>query len=129
MRELVRRLARLVHRRNDLLFAQNGFWGLRRFGIRGVLDGWNREDVTGGYDLDRRRYVRRSGRQIAVALRELRRMRALGKFVTAADYTARGDAAGEAEAVANACSVPALPYVSNIGLTVHRLPDPLTCPE
>ena len=127
MRKLVRRLAALVHP-NDLLFAQNGFWGLRKFGIREFLDGWNREDVTWGYDFDNRRYKHRSDRQIEVALDELSRMRTLGKFVTATDYTRRAGGAAESEAVANACSVPALPYVSNLALSVGRLPDPpLAC--
>jgi uncharacterized protein (TIGR01370 family) len=128
MRKLVRRLAALTHGRESLLFAQNGFWGLRKFGIREFLDGWNREDVTWGFDFDRGRYVRRSERQVEAALEELERMRARGRFVTATDYTREAGGAAEAEAVANACSVPALPYVSNLALSAGRLPDPpLTC--
>jgi hypothetical protein len=66
MRKLVARLEGLLGE-TRLLFAQNGFWGLRRFGILEHLDGWNREDVTWTYDFDRRRYVparraRRAGR-------------------------------------------------------------------
>ncbi len=122
MRKLVRRLDRLVGHR--LLFAQNGFWGLRRFGIREHLDGWNHEDVTWTFDFDRRRYVRNSDRHIQEALSELERMRSLGLITTATNYTKRATGPAVEESVDDACSVGALPYVSNIGLTVRRLPDP-----
>ena len=126
MRKLVRRLDRLVGDR--LLFAQNGFWGLRKFGIRKFLDGWNREDVTWTFDFNRRKYVRNPDRQIQEALDELDRMRTLGLFTTATNYTRRASGPAVDESVADACSVGALPYVSNIGLTARRLPDPpLTC--
>jgi uncharacterized protein (TIGR01370 family) len=124
MRRLVRRLARLVHGRGKLLFAQNGAWGMRRFGIARYLDGWNREDVTWTYDFDRLRYVRQKPKAIRRAQRELERMAARGIFVTATDYTRRRDAGAAEESVANACAAGALPYVSNIGLTVRRLPKP-----
>lgn len=128
MRRLVRRLARLVHERGKLLFAQNGARGMRRFGIARYLDGWNREDVTWTYDFDRRRYARQSPGAIAAAQRELRGMARRGIFVTATDYTRPGDAAALAEAVANACAARALPYVSDVGLTARRLPGtPLRC--
>ena len=105
MRRLVRRLAGLVHGDGGLFFAQNGYWGLRKFGILEFLDGWNREDVTWGFDFDRRRYVRHPDRQVEVALHELARMRALGMFMTATDYTREAGGAAEAEAIPNACSV------------------------
>jgi uncharacterized protein (TIGR01370 family) len=129
MRKLVARLTRLTHGQGDLLFAQNGFWGLHKFGIRGFLDGWNREDVTWTYDFDRRRYVRNSNRHIQEALRELEKMRELGLFTTATNYTRRATGPAVQESIADACSVGALPYVSNIGLTARRLPDPeVACP-
>jgi uncharacterized protein (TIGR01370 family) len=124
MRKLVARLARLTHGQGDLLFAQNGFWGLRKFGIRRFLDGWNREDVTWTFDFDRRRYVRNSNRHIQEALSELERMRSRGLFTTATNYTKRATGQAVEESVDDACSVGALPYVSNIGLTARRLPDP-----
>jgi endo-alpha-1,4-polygalactosaminidase (GH114 family) len=128
MRKLVRSLAHLTHGKGDLLFAQNGFWGLRRFGIREFLDGWNREDVTTRYDFDRRRYGRAPRRHRRAAMNELARMRELGLFTTAADYTKRPGGRLFEDSIANACSVGALPYVSNLGLTARRLPDPpLTC--
>jgi uncharacterized protein (TIGR01370 family) len=129
MRKLVGRLAELTHGQGDLLFAQNGFWGLRKFGIRELLDGWNREDVTTRYDFDRRRYRRAPRAHRRAAMRELTRMRALGLFTTSADYTKRAGGALYEDAIANACSVGALPYVSDLQLRARRLPDPpLTCP-
>jgi endo-alpha-1,4-polygalactosaminidase (GH114 family) len=128
MRKVVRGLARLTHGQGDLLFAQNGYWGLRKFGIRKFLDGWNREDVTTRFDFDRRRYGRAPRRHRRAAMRELARMRDLGLFTTAADYTKRPRGALFRDSIDNACSVGALPYVSDLGLRARRLPDPpLTC--
>ena len=129
MRELVGRLAELTNGQGDLLFAQNGFWGLRKFGIREFLDGWNREDVTTRYDFDQRRYRRAPRAHRRAAMSELTRMRGLGMFTTAADYTKRGNGALYEDSIANACSAGALPYVSDLQLRARRLPDPpLTCP-
>ncbi len=127
MRRLVAGLNRLLGDER-FLFAQNGEWGMRRFGIVRHLDGWNREDVTWTYDFDRRRYVRNRRADTRAALRELVRMRERGLLVTATDYTMRGSGSAVDEAVENACSAGALPFVSNIGLTAARLPDPpLAC--
>jgi hypothetical protein len=115
---LIRTLSRLVRGQGKLLFSQNG-----QDSIGPVLryyDGWNREDVTWTYDFDRRRYVRVSRREHARAVRGLRRISRAGLLVTATDYTARGDAAAEAESVSEACAAGALPFVSNIRLT--RIP-------
>ena len=128
MRKLVRKLARLVHRNGDLLFTQNGAWGLRRLGLVDLLDGWNREDVTWTFDFDRRRYVHQSPRRVKKAQGELRKMAHRGLTTTATDYTKASNHEAEAEALANACRAGALPYVSDIGLTVKRLPQPpLAC--
>ena len=128
MRKLVRALAGLTHGQGDLLFAQNGFWGMRKFGIREHLDGWNREDVTTRYDFARGRYERAPRKHRRAALRELTRMRAAGLFTTAADYTKRPRGDLYRDSIANACSVNALPYVSDLQLRARRLPDPpLTC--
>lgn len=124
MRRLVRRLARLVHRRRGLLFAQNGEDSIGP--LLPVLDGWNREDVTWTYDFDRRRYARRAADEVAAAKAALSRIGVAGLLVTATDYTAAGDAAAEQESVANACAAGAVPFVSNIALA--RLPAaPLRC--
>ncbi|MEA2478113.1 MAG: polysaccharide biosynthesis protein PelA, partial [Thermoleophilaceae bacterium] len=121
MRVLVRTLAR----GRELLFAQNGegFEG----GLARYLDGWNREDVTSTYDFGRRSYTRTSAQARRDAQAELRRMAARGLLVTATDYVAAGDSAGESDSVAGACAAGALPYVADIGLT--RVPaSPFTCP-
>jgi uncharacterized protein (TIGR01370 family) len=128
MRKLVRKLARLVHGDGKLLFTQNGAWGLRKLRLLDVIDGWNREDVTWTFDFDRRRYVRQRAGEIAAAQDELRRMADRGLITTATDYTKASDEDAEAEAIDNACEAGALPYVSDIGLTSRRLPDPpLAC--
>jgi uncharacterized protein (TIGR01370 family) len=128
MRRLVLALSDLVHDQGRLLFAQNGFWGLEKLGLVDALDGWNRENVTWAYNFDRRRYVRQRPAATESALAELRDMAARGLVTTATDYTPAGDQAALRESVGNACAVGAAPYVSDIGLTARRLPDPpLTC--
>jgi len=124
MRKLVARLARLTASTEGGLFAQNGFWGMRRFGILPHLDGWNREDVTWTWDFDRRRYVRNPNRDIRRALSELEEVRGRGLLTMATNYTKRSTGRAVSESVDDACSVGALPYVGDIGLTAKRLPDP-----
>ncbi len=131
MRELVARLGELVHSGDGLLFAQNGYWGFRRFGIieDGALDGWNREDVTWTYDFDRNEYVRNSDRDRNEALADLTAMHDRGLFTTATNYTARSTGPAVEESIEDACSVSALPFVGDIGLTAKRLPaSPYVCP-
>jgi len=129
MRRLVRALAGLAHADGGLLFTQNGDWGLRRLGLLDAIDGWNREDVTWTYDFERRRYVRNRAAARRAALAELEAMAARGLTTTATNYTRAGDDAAERESIADACSVGALPYVGDIGLTARRLPNPpLSCP-
>jgi uncharacterized protein (TIGR01370 family) len=128
MHALVRALASLVHRpaagRPGLLFAQNGedvVGPMLRY-----LDGWNREDVTWTYDFARRRYIHQPLAVVRADLDALRRIRRAGLFVTATDYVAADHEAAVAEVVRNACSVGALPYVSDINL--ERVPtDALHC--
>jgi uncharacterized protein (TIGR01370 family) len=128
MRTLVLALSGLAHSQGQLLFAQNGAWGLQKLGLLDAIDGWNREDVTWTYDFDRKRYVRTRPGQQRAALKELSDMAARGLVTTSADYTRPGDQAAIDEAVAASCSAGALPYVGDIGLTARRLPDPpLTC--
>ena len=124
MRRLVRSLSHRVHRRGGLLFAQNGESSIART-LR-FYDGWNREDVTWTYSFKRDAYVHQPASEIAEAQSALRRIAARGLLVTATDYTAPSDDAALAEAVSNACSAGAIPFVSDIGLT--RLPAaPLSC--
>jgi uncharacterized protein (TIGR01370 family) len=129
MRKLVLALANLTHSQGRLLFAQNGHWGLQKLGLIDAIDGWNREDVTWTYDFDRKRYVHQRPAATRAALAELRDMAGRGLITTATDYTRAGDRKALDESVANACDAGALPYVSDIGLTARRLPDPpLACP-
>lgn len=124
MFRLVRRLAHLVHSRGGLLFAQNGAKAIKP--VWDVLDGWNREDVTGTYDFERRRYLRQKPADVSAATSELRRLSSLGLLVTATDYTRAGDQEAMTASVANACAAGALPYVSDISL--RRLPSaPFAC--
>jgi uncharacterized protein (TIGR01370 family) len=125
MRKLVKAIASLVHARDGLLFAQNGEWGLEKFGIVRFLDGWNREDVTRSYDFNRKRYVATKKAAHRSAMRGLKRYRnQFGLFTTATDYTKHRTGADVDKAIENACFVGALPYVSDINLTAGRLPDP-----
>lgn len=110
---------------------RNGYWGFEKFGILndGHLDGWNREDVTWTFDFDNRRYVRNSNRDRNEALSDLAEMHDLGLFTTATNYTKRSAGAAVDELIADACSVSALPFIGDIGLTAKRLPDaPYVCP-
>jgi uncharacterized protein (TIGR01370 family) len=118
MLKLVSRLGELVHRRHGFLFAQNGADVMGP--LLPYLDGWNREDVTFTYDFKHKRYVRVGAADAAEARKELRHMRSRGLLTLSTDYVAANDAADAARAAATACSVGALPFVSNIDLT--RIP-------
>lgn len=132
MRDLVARLGEVVHNEFDgWLWAQNGYWGFKKFGILddGHLDGWNREDVTWTYDFDRKKYVRNANRDRNQALEDLAKMESLGLETTATNYTRRSSGSAVDEAIADACSVGAIPFIGDIGLTAARLPEsPYACP-
>jgi uncharacterized protein (TIGR01370 family) len=138
MARLVAALRELVDAEGGYLFAQNGAAGvLTGYPNQGVgplgafLDGWNREDVTFTWDFDRHRYKRVPAPDHETAIEELEAVAGLGLLTTATDYVdlADGSAAQECAAVANATSAGALPYVSNIGLTVTAVEaNPPTCP-
>jgi len=124
MQELVKNLARLAHRRNKFLFAQNGEDVLGK--IFRSLDGWNREDVTSTYDFDSEKYVALSQDEVDANLAAIRQVHDRGLFVTTADYTDSSNTQIIEVARSNACSVGALPFVSNIELT--EIPaTPLSC--
>jgi hypothetical protein len=118
MFKLVSRLARLVHGRHGLLFAQNGADIMRP--MLPYLDGWNREDVSFTYDFGHKRYVRVHAADAAAARKELRYMRSRGLLTLATDYVAANDEADAVRAAVTACSTGALPFESNIDLT--RIP-------
>jgi uncharacterized protein (TIGR01370 family) len=119
MSTLVHALAGLTHERGVMLFAQNGEEVIDP--MLDALDGWNREDVTGTYDFDSKRYLVQPPREVRAAQRALRRIGELGVFVTTTDYFAHGDDAGATRATGNACDAGAVSYVSNIGL--NRIPE------
>jgi uncharacterized protein (TIGR01370 family) len=128
MYTLVRDLSRLVHADGRLLFAQNGEEIIDP--ILDELDGWNHEDVTSTYDWDSEGYVAVPAGDTRDALSSLRRIKEAGVVTTTADYTAaytpmeKSSLSGRA--VANACSVGALPFVSDIDLS--RVPTtPARC--
>ncbi len=125
MRKLVHALSRLVHSDGGLLFAQNGYSIIGP--MLDELDGWNREDVTGTFDFDRRRYEVNGPGAIRRAQRELGSIGDAGLLTMATDYAARAGSAVEERAIANACEAEALPYVSDIGLRRTASP-PLSCP-
>jgi uncharacterized protein (TIGR01370 family) len=124
MRRLVRALARRVHARRRLLFAQNGESSIGP--LLPVVDGWNREDVSYTYDFDRHAYE--PAGSVRAHQRALRRIAARGVFVTATDYVAAGDMRARRKAIANACAAGAVPFVSNISLTRVTRP-PARCPR
>lgn len=71
--------------------------------------------------------MRRTPAQLQEALAALSRIGSAGLLVTATDYVAAADVATAQQSLANACSVGAIPFVSNIKLT--RIPaPPLRCP-
>lgn len=121
MEQLVTDLAELVHADGGLLFAQNGEAVITP--MLPALDGWNREDVSMSYDFDRHRYAEQSAADVKHAQRALRRIAGAGLLVTATDYVAHGNDAGERRALRNACDVGAIPYIADIDLTrVPRTP-------
>jgi hypothetical protein len=122
--DAIRRLARLVHRNGELLFAQNGEDSIGP--LLPYYDGWNREDVSATYDFARHRYVRQPSSARTTADHALRRIARAGLLTLTTDYTAEGDLGGAQAAVANSCANGALPFVSDIDLT--RVPTvPARC--
>jgi hypothetical protein len=71
--------------------------------------------------------VRQPRGEVRAAQRALQRIARAGVLVLATDYTARGDSAGAARSIADACAAGALPFVSDIDLA--RVPArPARCP-
>jgi uncharacterized protein (TIGR01370 family) len=125
MVELVTRLSARAHAAGGVLMAQNGDAIIDRFVP--ALDGWNREDPTGTYDFDRKRYVLTDAEGRRSARATLRRLHAAGLVTTTADYFASPRAYGARQAVRLACQVGAIPSIGDIGLRrVAR--RPARCP-
>jgi len=126
MRVLVSNLSGLAKRRGALLFAQNGDdFALM---LAPLLDGWNREEVTFGYDFDTASYVRVPGDEREAALAALESMQQAGVLVTSTDYVNTPGSADERDALRVAADIGALPYVSDVEL--ERIPrTPFTRPQ
>ncbi len=124
MTALVRQISRTVRARGGLVFVQNGDAYVR--GLASVIDGWNREDVTGTYDFDTTRYAPVDRDDTAAAVRAIRWMRARGVFVTTTDYVRPGDRAARARAIRTACAAGARPFLGDIRL-VRISAVPLRC--
>ena len=132
MRELVARLGDLVH--SD---GRPPVRAERLLGLSQVRDPRRRPSgrlEPGGRDLDVRLRQARSTCATRTAI-ETRRwttsplMRDRGLFTTATNYTKRSTGPAVDESIEDACSVGALPFIGDIGLTAKRLPDsPYVCP-
>jgi polysaccharide biosynthesis protein PelA len=113
-----------------LLYTQNGYPGMvDGYPAQNVpaldryFDGWNREDVSWTYDFDHNRYKPLGPAAVAEAQNELSDLgQRMPVFST--DYTADGDEQATMDALNKACAAGATPYVSDIGLTLHRVPSP-----
>ncbi|MHB0981188.1 MAG: endo alpha-1,4 polygalactosaminidase [Thermoleophilia bacterium] len=126
MRVLVSDLSRQVRGGGGVLFAQNG--DDFALSMAALLDGWNREDVTFGYDFDTQSYVRIPAREHEAALASITSMRDAGVFVMTTDYVRTAGSADEVEALGAARGVGALPYVGDIHLT-RVPPAPFSRPD
>lgn len=119
MRLLVSALSQQARADGGVVFAQNG--DEFALTLAEFLDGWNREDVSFGYDFNNRSYTRIPTAEHEAALAGIASMRDAGVFVTTTDYLRTAGSADEAEALGVASDVGALPYVSDIDLT--RVPS------
>jgi endo-alpha-1,4-polygalactosaminidase (GH114 family) len=116
---LVQELSALARARGALLFTQNG--DEFALSLSPLLDGWNREDVTFGYDFAKGAYVRIPPSDHENALEAIAAMRQAGVLVTTTDYVKTPGSSEEGRAVAVAIDAGALPYVSDIEL--ERIPN------
>lgn len=125
MHKLVRELSHLVHRRNGLLFVQNGEKSLAP--IIPYIDGWNREVLTSTYNFYELTHHTLTPEQSAESLAMLQQLAAKGVFTMVTDYAEAKDEAMVQSCVQTACALGALPYVTDIELT--RIPaEPFECP-
>lgn len=124
MRILVRRIAKHLHAKHLYVFAQNGE---DVFGqIFNWLDGWNREDVSSTFNFDSEEYELLPSAEITSNLISLQSLIAKGLFVTTTDYVQPGDISASAQALANSCSAGAVPFISNIELSIVPT-EPFLC--
>jgi polysaccharide biosynthesis protein PelA len=121
---LVAELSATVHAQGGLVLAQNGEDATVE-ALVPHLDGWNREDVSFTYDSETGDYVPVAEQDQRAALATIRRLNALGIFVTSVDYLDDTNSPQAHTARATACAAGALAIVADIGLT--RTDPPTTC--
>lgn len=114
MVELVKRLSDRVHAGGGVLMAQNADVSIDPF--VSLLDAWNREDPTGTYDFERKKYqpTDEAGRRLARAT--IKKLRAAGLVVTTTDYFGSPTSAQAKRAIRIACKAGAVPFVGEITL-------------
>ena len=114
MVDLVKRLSDRVRADGHVLMAQNADASIDPF--VGFLDAWNREDPTGTYDFEKKRYVPtdEAGRRLARAT--IKKLRAAGLVVTTTDYFGSPTSAQARRAIRIACKAGAVPFVGEIAL-------------
>lgn len=112
MLDLVQRLATRVRAAGHVLMAQNADVSIDPFVP--YLDAWNREDPTGTYDFDRKRYqpTDEAGRRLARAT--IKKLRTAGLVVTTTDYFGSPTSAQAKRAIRISCQAGAVPFVGDI---------------
>lgn len=124
MVDLVQRLSTRVRAEGHVLMAQNADVSIDPFAP--LLDAWNREDPTGTYDFERKRYqpTDEAGRRLARAT--IKKLRAAGLLVTTTDYFGSPTSAQAKRAIRIACKAGAVPFVGEI--TLAKVPaKPARC--
>ncbi|MBO9532767.1 MAG: endo alpha-1,4 polygalactosaminidase [Solirubrobacteraceae bacterium] len=125
MVDLVKRISTRVRAGGGVLMAQNGDSIIAPY--LALLDGWNREDPTGTYDFERKKYVPTDAGGRAQARATLRAVKAAGVVTTTTDYFGSPNSPAALRAVRIACSVGAIPFVGDIALR-RVAKQPTRCP-
>jgi uncharacterized protein (TIGR01370 family) len=103
---------------NRLLFAQNGIDVVDLWVDQ--LDGWNYESVSTTYDFATKKYLPQQATVTAAVTAKLRAVSQTSVFITTTDYTPSTGSPLTGVAIAHACRIGAVPFVSNIALS--RIP-------
>ncbi|MDQ8046313.1 MAG: endo alpha-1,4 polygalactosaminidase [Solirubrobacteraceae bacterium] len=115
MLDVVTRISAKVHAAGGVLMAQNGDSIITPY--LPLLDGWNREDATGTYDFDAKKYVTSDADTRRSARETIAQVKAAGLLATTTDYYASPTSTAAKRAVRIACKAGAVPFVGNIALT------------
>jgi uncharacterized protein (TIGR01370 family) len=109
-----------------LLFTQNGIDIVDLWADQ--LDGWNYESVATTYDFATKKYLPQQSAVTVAINAKLQALARTGVFITTTDYTSSANSPLASRAIANACRIGAVPFVSNIALS--RLPKTAAaCPK